>query len=75
MDGEPVVETLAVSSLVEYLIRVCPLILDVEESVFQSSLSVTINKRILEDFITDPRNSVLVVKKVTHETEGMIDHC
>jgi len=74
MDGESVVETLAASSLVEYLIRVCPLILDVEESVFQSSLSVTINKRILEDFITDPRNSVLVVKKVTHETEGMIYH-
>ena len=69
-EGNPVVETLEVASLIGYLSKVCPLILGVEDQVFQSTVEVTVNKRVLEEFITDPRNSVLVVKKDTHETNG-----
>lgn len=68
------VETLPTSKLVEYLSRACPLLLDVETVDFDSSVSVTVNKRIIEDFISDTRNQVLVVKKTTIEQNGMYDH-
>jgi hypothetical protein len=69
--GEPV-ELMSVGALSTYLIRVCPLLLDVEDDLFQSSLGVTVNQRILEDFINEPKYPVLLVKKIVHETEGRL---
>lgn len=54
---------MSVDVLAGFMCRVCPVMLDVEDDLFSSSIGVTVNKRVLEDFITDPRNTVLVVKR------------
>lgn len=55
--------TMSVDVLAQFMGRVCPVMLDVDDDLFGSSLGVTVNKRVLEDFITDTRNTVLVVKR------------
>ena len=59
----PAVALMGVGTLSEYLVNVCPLLLDEDPAELQHALKITVNKRVLEDFISDPRNSVLVIRR------------
>ena len=71
--GAPL-ELLPVASLSDYLVRVCPLLLGVDDGEFRDTLGVTVNQRILQDFLGDGRHPVLVVKKTTVDVEGTMSH-
>ena len=53
-----------------YLNRVCPLLLDADDDFFSQSLNISIYSKLIEEFVKDNRNHVLIIKK-TEKDEGI----
>jgi len=65
-----IAEVISTSVLGDYFIKVCPLLIDVEDNLLLDFLNKNHNQQVMDEFIKENRNNVLVVKKTNEDKDS-----